>query len=43
MIGRNVARESLLHGVHVLIGMSVLTWVLIKNIRGVGYMIPARP
>ncbi len=23
-----------LHGVHVLIGMSVLTWVLIKNIRG---------
>jgi cytochrome c oxidase subunit 3 len=23
-----------LHGVHVLIGMSILTWVLIKNIRG---------
>jgi cytochrome c oxidase subunit 3 len=23
-----------LHGIHVLIGMSILTWVLIKNIRG---------
>jgi cytochrome c oxidase subunit 3 len=23
-----------LHGLHVLIGMSILTWVLIKNIQG---------
>ena len=32
-----------LHAVHVIIGMSILTWVLVKNMRGTPAARPPRP